>query len=212
MSYVEKNIEVFERIMKAIAMEFGSHCEVVLHDLTLPYDHTIVAIENGHVTNRKIGDSGTNIGLEVLRGTFIENDRYNYVNKTSDGKLLRSTSVYFKDKQNKTIGSLCINFDITDLVKAETIVKDYANSSSSGQVEEFFTGNIDDLLEKMLQETVRQIGKAVSDMSKDDKIRAITFLDRKGVFLVKKSMDTVADFFGISKFTLYNYLDEIRKQ
>ncbi|QTQ11274.1 transcriptional regulator [Treponema parvum] len=212
MSYIQKNQKVFEKIMKAIAAEFGSHCEIVLHDLTLPYDHTIVAIENGHVTNRKIGDSGTNIGLEVLRGSIVENDRYNYVNKTQDGKLLRSTSVYFKDKKNKTVGSLCINFDITGLIQAENTIKEYANSSSPEEVEEFFTGNIDDLLDKMLQETIRRIGKSVRDMTKEDKLQAIKYLDNKGIFLVKKSMDTVSDFFEISKFTLYNYLDEVRKQ
>jgi hypothetical protein len=48
-------------------------------------------------------------------------------------------------------------------------------------------------------------------MSKDDKIRAIRFLDDNGAFLITKSGPKVCQYFGISTYTLYSYLDEIRK-
>ncbi len=66
MGYVTDNLNLLSDIAKCIAMQFGENCEVVLHDLTLPYNKTIVAIWNGHVTGRKIGDGGTNAGLEIL--------------------------------------------------------------------------------------------------------------------------------------------------
>jgi predicted transcriptional regulator YheO len=47
-------------------------------------------------------------------------------------------------------------------------------------------------------------------MSKDDKIRAIKFLDDSGAFLITKSGPKVCQYFGISTYTLYSYLDEIR--
>ena len=47
MSYVMDNFDMFSRIIKGISAEFGENCEVVLHDLTKSYEHTIVAIENG---------------------------------------------------------------------------------------------------------------------------------------------------------------------
>ena len=65
MGYVSDNINLLSDIAKCIAMQFGENCEVVLHDLTLPYNKTIVAIWNGHVTGRKVGDGGTNAGLEI---------------------------------------------------------------------------------------------------------------------------------------------------
>ena len=43
-------LELLCQIAKGIAAQFGSHCEVVVHDLTRQADHTIVAIENGHVS------------------------------------------------------------------------------------------------------------------------------------------------------------------
>jgi predicted transcriptional regulator YheO len=47
-------------------------------------------------------------------------------------------------------------------------------------------------------------------MTKEEKIQAIEFLDKRGAFLVKKAGDKICKFFDISKFTLYNYLDNIR--
>ncbi|MBQ3160298.1 MAG: helix-turn-helix domain-containing protein, partial [Clostridia bacterium] len=44
-------------------------------------------------------------------------------------------------------------------------------------------------------------------MTKDDKIAAIQFLNNAGAFLVTKSGDKISKYFGISKYTLYSYID-----
>ena len=56
-------------------------------------------------------------------------------------------------------------------------------------------------------DTDRLIGKLVALMSKEDKVRAIHFLNEHGALLVTKSGDKIAKHFGISKYTLYSYLD-----
>ncbi|MFC0389993.1 PAS domain-containing protein [Paenibacillus mendelii] len=76
-------------------------------------------MENGHVTGRNVGDPGTNLGLELIRGTADGGNRHNYVTQTKDGRILRSTSLYMKNDSGQMIGSLCINFDITELTVAE---------------------------------------------------------------------------------------------
>ena len=55
------------------------------------------------------------------------------------------------------------------------------------------------------------VGKPAALMNKDDKIRAIQFLNENGAFLVTKSGDKVAKYFGISKYTLYSYIDANKK-
>ena len=47
-------------------------------------------------------------------------------------------------------------------------------------------------------------------MSKEEMVRAIRYLNDTGAFLITKSGPKVCKFFGISKYTLYNYLDEAR--
>ena len=67
--------------------------------------------------------------------------------------------------------------------------------------------NVNDLLEDLIQQSVALVGKPVALMNKDDKVRAIRFLNQNGAFLVTKSGDKIAKYFGISKYTLYSYID-----
>ena len=89
---------LLESVMKLIAAQFGPDCEVVLHDWSKDYESTIVAIENGHVSGRKVGDGGSNLGLEVMRGTTDGSNQLNYITQTQDGRMLRSSSLYLTDE------------------------------------------------------------------------------------------------------------------
>ena len=67
------------------------------------------------------------------------------------------------------------------------------------------------VLDELIDQSVALVGKPVALMNKDDKIRAIQFLNENGAFLVTKSGDKVAKYFGISKYTLYSYIDANKK-
>ena len=69
------------------------------------------------------------------------------------------------------------------------------------------THNVNDLLDHLIEESVALVGKPVALMNKDDKVTAIQFLNDSGAFLITKSGDKVANYFGISKYTLYSYID-----
>ncbi|PTM57882.1 helix-turn-helix transcriptional regulator [Desmospora activa] len=211
MDSIQSELPFLKSLLKALAAQFGDRCEVVLHDLTKGYESTIVAIENGRVTGRKVGDPGSNLGLEVLRGTVTDGDRYNYVTQTKDGKMLRSTTIYLKNDEGQVIGALCINFDLSEFLAAENAIRYFTRDLFEQEVKEAFVSDVNELLDFLLQESQQEIGKPVSMMTKEDKRRAIGFLDKKGAFLVKKAGDKICKFFGISKYTLYNLLEEARK-
>ena len=120
--------DYLKKLLDMMENHFGKNNEIVLHDLTKDYNHTIIDIRNGHITGRSIGDCGSNLGLEVLRGTVVNGDRYNYITHTKDGKVLRSSSMYFYEGK-KVIGSLCINTDITDELRYENYL--YAKNNYS---------------------------------------------------------------------------------
>ena len=208
MKSINSENDLLKSIMKLIARQFGDKCEIVLHDWSEGYDKSIVAIENGHVSGRKVGDPGSNLGLEVMRGSSDGTSQYNYVTRTKDGKTLRSSSLYLTNDEGDKIGALCINFDISDILTAQKTLG-YLSMIEQEQ-EEKFVNDVSELLEYLLQESVRLIGKAPDDMSKEDKMRALRFLDEKGALLITKSGTRICKFLGISKFTLYNYLDELR--
>ena len=206
--FVKDNFEVLDSIARCISCQFGPNCEVVLHDLTLPYDQTIVAIYNGHVTGREIGGGGTNAGLEILRGTAMPEDQYGYINYTKDGRTLRTSSKYFRGEDGRVEGSLCINLDITGLLIGEAAMRALSGHGAETNTKEVFTSNVDELLDLMMQDAVQSTGKQLSMLTKEDKVAVVRYLDEKGAFLIKKSAEKVADFLGISRFTVYNYLNE----
>ena len=44
-------------------------------------------------------------------------------------------------------------------------------------------------------------------MTKEDKIKVVHYLNEAGAFLITRSGDRVASVLGISKFTLYKYME-----
>ncbi len=212
MEQVYLSESILGQIMDLLEQQFGSHCEVVLHDLNRPYDSSIVDIRNGHITGRKVGDCGSNLGLEVIRGTVKNGDKFNYFTNTRDGKILRSSSIYLRDQDGQVRWALCVNVDITETVRFENFLReanqyDFTDTSS----EEIFVNNVHDLLDNLLQRGINFIGKSPAEMNKEERLQLIDFLDKKGAFLITKSSEKICEALSISKYTFYNLLDTVRK-
>lgn len=209
-------IKLIESIMKLITAEFGPDCEVVLHDWSRDYDKTIIAIENGHISGRKVGDGGSNLGLEVMRGSTDGSNQINYITRLNNGRMLRSSSLYLEDESGKKIGALCINRDITDYIHMQEQISEITMipNGTHGQDlrREFITPDVNELLDYLLQESIRLVGKDPTQMTKEEKKQVISHLDRKGALLITRSGPKICQVLGISKFTLYNYLEEIHKE
>lgn len=200
-------------IAECIAAQFGKNTEVVIHDFTNGFESTIAHIENGHVTNREIGGCPTSLFIDELRNNMNLEKNFRYISHTSDGKVLRSSTVNFYEGDT-LIGSICINQEISDFLALEKIFNNLSENNyfeHSRVQNENFSSSITDLLEGFISEGLRQVGVPINEMNKESKMKFIKFLDDKGVFLIQKSGKKICELLNISKFTLYNYLDEIRK-
>ena len=209
------NVAFFEQLAKGLAKQFGEQCEVVLHDLTTEdFGKSIILIENGHVTNRKVGDGPSHVVLETLHGDPAAlKDHLGYLTRTSDGRILKSSTMYIRDEEHpeKVIGIFAINYDITGLLAIDSSIKSLIASEPEAKEPERITTNVSDLLDDLIEQSVALVGKPVALMTKDDKVRAIQFLNEYGAFLITKSGEKISKYFGISKYTLYSYID-INKQ
>lgn len=212
MNRVQDEFRMFQSLMKGLTAIFGTNCEVVLHDLTDGYESTVVMIENGHVTGRHVGDCGSNLGLEVLRGTVLDGDKYGYFTNTREGRVLRSSSIYIRNDEGKVVGCLCVNFDISNLMVADKTIRSLISNGDGIKEEEFFVNDVNQLLDALLQKAQEEVGKPVSYMSREEKIRVVKFLDQKGAFLITKAGNRICQFLDISKFSLYAYLDEVHAE
>ena len=201
-------------VADGIADEFGNDCEVVIHDLQSDnLEETVCYIKNGHVTGRKVGDGPSRVVLKSIeameRGEELV-ERHGYQTRTSDGRTLKSSTIFIKDSNDAYRYILGINFDITALLNVrhalsniEAVAPAVDNNGDND-----ISLNVNDLLDSLIHQSESLIGKPPAQMTKEEKVQAIKFLDEAGAFLITKSGDKVAEYYGISKFTLYSYIDK----
>ena len=131
---------------------------------------------------------------------------YNEIIYTERGTILRGSSYSIKDEDGKVVGSICINQDITDSVKYEN----YLRQVNGYNTHPTNTQDVLEVMNEVVEEAFIAVGKHPATMTKEDKITFIKFLDDRGMFLISKSGPRICEILGISKFTLYNYLEIIR--
>ncbi|MDQ2852590.1 MAG: helix-turn-helix transcriptional regulator [Actinomycetota bacterium] len=197
-------------------MSAGPGCEVVLHDLSDPdpdLGHTIVAIENGHVTGRDVGGPSSSLGANVLHDQSVDHDAFGYEGLTSDGRQLRCSSIYFRDTAGAIIAALCVNYDVSMLEQARTLLDGLLSPISDRvheQPKEFFGHDLVAVMDGMVAEALREVGKPVAQMNRADRVAVLRKLDGQGALQMRKGVETVALRLGISRVTAYSYLDEAR--
>ena len=118
------SFDFLKRLAKGISAQFGRNCEVVIHDLSSGnIDYPIIFIENGDVTHRTTSTSASRVVLNALKHVSEPlEDKLNYITKTHDGKILKSSTIYIRDNDNKPIGIFSINYDITELTIAKNCI------------------------------------------------------------------------------------------
>ena len=204
----ESELNTLRQIARGISAQFGSNCEVVVHTIAEgSAEHSIDTIENGHVTGRKAGDGPSPIVLEQLSRKGVPDDQLCYLTKTPNSKILKSSSMYIRDENGEVGAILSINFDISALSMLESAVSELISPAPEVREPRPIPLNVNDLLDELIARSEALVGKPAALMNKDDKVRAIQFLNSSGALLITKSGEKIAKYFGISKYTLYSYLD-----
>ncbi|MCY1095600.1 helix-turn-helix transcriptional regulator [Bacillus sp. FSL L8-0215] len=201
-------LESYIPLAKSTAKMFGPNCEVVIHDLTNPQASVMFTVNN-HVTGREIGQS-----FDHLVKTVLQSEDYlaGYTFKTEDNRTIRSSTSLIRDSKKKVVGAFCINFDVEALNQMQqfmdtflsTKVEVQENETTSNDDFDNVEGIVDQLIQQIIQNSVHPV------MKRHEKIELIRFMDEKGIFLMKGSVEKVASMLGISKVTVYSYLDEIK--
>ena len=203
-------LKILEPVVDGIAEIFGSSCEVILHSFEDP-GHSVFRIANSHITGRKVGSPITDLGLNVLLKSFETKQDIvgSYFTRTDDGKIFKSITILIRNSRNAPIGMLCINIDLsTDFLG---FVSEFTppNTESSQTVETFPT-EIPDLIQRSISQILKEINQKTG-VSPTEKNREIIYeLSRKGIFDIKGAVDIVATQMGVSKFTIYHYIRELK--
>ena len=66
-------------------------------------------------------------------------------------------------------------------------------------------------LDRIIEGVERELGARLSQLSRNEKQTAIRLLDERGAFTVRRAVEDVADAMGVSRITVYNYLNALHR-
>jgi hypothetical protein len=66
-------------------------------------------------------------------------------------------------------------------------------------------------LDRLIDAVEAELGGRLPLLSREDKQRAVRLLDQRGAFILRRAVEDVADAMGVSRITVYNYLNAIHR-
>jgi len=195
------------KLAEGISVMFGTSCETVIHEMNGQHVKNL-AIFNGHVTGRKAGSTlsiyGNDTAVVTESGQNLEND---YINQQVllAGKQIKSTTVHMRGKGYHY--ALGINFDVTVMSQMRVLLDNL--TTIEGNLMDRLTGSAQPAIDELFDSCVEIVNRPVKGMKKAERLSLVRLLRDKGAFQMQRSVPYVAERMGVSKFTVYNYLNEL---
>lgn len=223
-------LHYFTKITKFLGSVLGPDYEVALHDVS-NRDGALVAISNSYISGRKIGDPLPASAQEMIVEKRYEVDDFvsHYFTTAPNRKVLRSSTMFIKDRAGVLVGTLCINFDdsrykdlsqqVFRLCHPDAYVDTNFDFDQNKMKEKEETETIvvamsaNDSSIPVMIETILAENSIGSDiLTYDEKMIVVKELNNRGAFLVKGAVKEVADIIGSSPASVYRYLSHIKEQ
>ena len=210
-------LNVLHSTLKMLSNAVGLHTEIVLHDLANP-ERSILAIANGHVTGRRVGGSvlggpRQDLGFIAVRRAMEDHSSSdpimveNYSTLAPDGRPLRSSTVVYRDSSGQPFASLCINADLSGVAAAHSVLAGILGLEAAPESRADEPRDMEQLMAQIIQ--VACPG-GVTGMKKPQKVEAVRQMQDRGIFIVKGGIEKAAAALGVTRYTIYNYLEQIR--
>ncbi|MFP4427499.1 MAG: transcriptional regulator [Spirochaetaceae bacterium] len=213
-------LAAMESVVTGLAHFLGPYCEVLLHSLE-NLAQSVIHIENGHVTGRSVGSPVTDLALRILHSTENGEDRREeqdfriYTSSTADGRPLRSVTMVIRNN-DYPIGMLCLNFDLSmPIQEVSKFVSAFTGADLDGDRDEspeHYMMSAEDLVTRSLDVAIEKSAnhRGVSPQAKNRMI--VSELYSQGIFDIKGAVDMVSNELGVSRFTVYNYIRDLRNE
>ena len=193
------------RFLEGLQKFLGENSEILIHDYRKGYDHTIVYALNPAVSGRAVGGSPKG-GMITQLGKDIEpmKDSIQTFSNGPKDRFYKSFTTLIPDENGKIVGSVCVNLDVSDLLNAQRALGAFVqypmtHHAPTNDIDALATKNVDDILKYYMKQAELLVGKPMGLMNKEEKIRALDYLDQKGVFKISKTA-----FFSARRFRYQN--------
>ncbi|RGT72129.1 hypothetical protein DWX08_10675 [Ruminococcus sp. AF18-22] len=208
------NLESYIPIVDFLGEVLGKKYEIILQDFSRPKE-SIIYIANEGISGKKVGDSFSNIFESLQLGEYEGDRNCNKIKTLPDGKQVKVNVQFLRDESRKVRGCLCILKDITGRNEAIRTLIDMSGDNEihfsikekqNDQQESNVLSIAEDMIDHILKEYQGR------KLSRDEKIQIIRFMNEKGIFLIKGTVEMVAERLKTAKVTIYSYLDVIKKE
>ncbi len=75
----------------------------------------------------------------------------------------------------------------------------------------FRQASLDGALDRMIASVERELGQPAGELDREQKQEFVRRLDELGAFTLRRSVEDVAEVLGVSRFTVYNYLNALQQ-
>lgn len=202
---MDQELQNYARICDAVSLIFQPFAEVVLHALST---ETVVYIA-GKFSKREIGEPSL---LSEINFNPDERIIGPYEKVNWDGRTIKSISVVLPDYQGSPLAVLCVNVDLSDF---HTVMRTLSTlirpADSESKPEALFKNDWHEKINKYIQQWLQSRNLKISDMKRSEKRDLVLSLSSKGAFSAKNSAPYISRILGLSRATIYKYMNERRK-
>ncbi len=188
-------------IAQSIVALLQPYAEAVIHDLKTGKIH---AIFNPY-SRRNIGDDSL-LDTEVQKAKLP--DYFEPYLKTNwDGKRLKSVTSTLRDAKGKPIGLLCINLDISKWEELHFLFEQFI-AKPKELPKELFIEDWREKISRYIYNRLKAKQLTLERLTREQKIDLIADLHEDGAFEGKNAAAYVGSVLGLSRATVYKYLNE----
>lgn len=126
-----------------------------------------------------------------------------------------------RDVAGNPVAALCINTDISAWMAIKQIADVMVSVAgvkegdrpvalpAVAETKEMFVKDVDELASYLIHQAVTGVGIPVGQMKKEHKLQVVAELKARGLFLLREAVEMIAESLEVSRFTIYNYLNEL---
>lgn len=200
-------LEKFRPVADAIPLLFGSHTEVVIHDMATDSIFHVAS----PISDRSPGDDSY-LRLPPDADPFTTDVIGPYEKAGELGHQVSSITAVLRDEHNSPIGLLCINIDNSQHLAALATLRELvAPPNVTKKPEVLFRNDWQSQIKEEINTFLAAEQLTTTTLTPPARRKLVAILEGKGLFYAKKAIVQLTSLLGVSRATLYKDLAEIRK-
>jgi len=216
-------LEHYSKLIQMFKQQFGESCHAVLYSLQkIGYKYRGQVISSsGCLESTQVGDPLPSFLSGHIKSNGVI-DKFSFLNMHYPDMQLRSSILFIRDGSAEVFACLCIHHDLGNIVKViehledsvETFKSVCFDANNMYMLKTFKAADVGEFVQKILNEYFYAYAgdSDITLLDNELKLELVSALQEKGIFEVEGAIEMVADQLDLSKFRIFSYLDDPKKE